>query len=111
VFADAAALKRLTAIVWPRTFDRMRAMVAEIRAHGDRKPIVVEAAVLIEANWQPLCDEIWLVTAPRERVIERIALERGMKPEQTEARINAQLSDGERRKHATLVIENSGTVD
>jgi len=111
VFADPAALKRLTDIVWPRTFDRMRQMVAAIRARGTRAPIAIEAAVLIEANWQPLCDEIWLVTAPRERVIERVQLERGMKPEQTEARIRAQLSDDERRKHATVVIANDGSIE
>ncbi len=111
VFADPAALKRLTDIVWPRTFDRMRQMVAEIRARGDRAPIVIEAAVLIEANWQPLFDEIWLVSAPRERVIERVQAERGMKPEQTEARIRAQLSDDQRRRHATLVIANDGSID
>lgn len=111
VFADPAALKRLNAIVHPRTFDRMRQMVAEIRARGERKPIVIEATVLIEANWQPLFDEIWLVTAPRERVIERIERDRGMKRAQTEARIKAQLSDQERRKHATRVIENYGTLE
>ncbi len=110
VFADPAALKRLTDIVWPRTFDRMRQMVAEIRARGTRAPIVIEAAVLIEANWQPLFDEIWLVTAPRERVIERVQLERGMKPEQTEARIRAQLSDDDRRKYATVEIANDGSI-
>ncbi len=111
VFADPAGLKRLTAIVWPRTFARMGEMVRELRARGERRPIVIEAAVLIEANWHPLFDEIWLVTAPRERVIERVALQRGMKPEQTEARIRAQLSDDERAKHATFVIKNDGTID
>jgi dephospho-CoA kinase len=34
-----------------------------------------------------------------------------MKPEQTEARIRAQLSDDERRKHATAVITNDATLD
>ena len=76
-----------------------------------KAPIVIEAAILIEAKWQPLFDEIWLVMAPRERVIERVELERGLKREQTEARIKAQLSDDERRKHASLVIDNSGTVE
>jgi dephospho-CoA kinase len=111
VFADPAALKRLNSIVHPKMFARMREMVAALRAQGERKPIVIEAAILVEANWQPLFDEIWLVTASRERVIERIERDRGLKPEQTEARIRAQLSDEERRKHSTLVIVNDGTLD
>lgn len=111
VFADPAALKRLNAIVHPKMFARMREMVAETRAAGERKPIVIEAAVLVEANWQPLFDEIWLVVTSRERVIARIERDRGLKPEQTEARIRAQLSDDERRKHASTVITNDGTLE
>jgi len=72
---------------------------------------VIEAAVLIEANWQPLFDEIWLVTTSRERVIERVERDRGMAREAAEARIRAQLSDDERRKHASIVITNEGTID
>lgn len=111
VFADPAQLKRLEAIVHPRMFDRMREMVAEMRAQGVTAPIVIEAAILIEAHWQPLFDEIWLVVAPRQQVLRRIEAERGLKPEQTEARIKAQLPDEERRKHASLVIDNSGTIE
>jgi len=111
VFADPAALKRLNSIVHPKMFARMREMVAAMRRAGETRPIVVEAAILVEANWQPLFDEIWLVTASRERVIERVERDRGLKPEQTEARIRAQLSDDERRKYATSLIRNDGTLE
>jgi dephospho-CoA kinase len=111
VFADPAALKRLNSIVHPKMFARMREMVGAMRAGGERKPIVIEAAILIEANWQPLFNEIWLVVTSRERVIERVERDRAMAREQTEARIKAQLSDDERREHAALVITNDGTVD
>src|SRR6202166_3211696 len=111
VFADPAALKRLNAIVHPKMFTRMGEMVAAMRRGGEIRPIVIEAAILIEANWQPLFDEIWLVTASRAHVIERVERDRGLKPEQTEARIRAQLSDEERRKYATSVIRNDGTLE
>jgi dephospho-CoA kinase len=92
-------------------FARMRQMIDDLQAGGERNPIVVEAAILIEANWQALFDEIWLVVASKERVVERIERERGLKPEQTEARIQAQLPDDERRKHSSVVITNDGTMD
>jgi dephospho-CoA kinase len=111
VFADPEALKRLNAIVHPKMFARMRQMADDIRRGGDRSPTVIEAAILIEANWIPLFDEIWLVIASRENVIRRIERDRGLKPEQTAARIRAQLPDEERRRYATLVIENDGTLD
>ena len=110
VFREPTKLGQLTAVVWPATMNRMREMVEEARANGERKPIVVEAAILIEASWQSLFDEIWLVIASKERVIERVERDRGLKPEQTEARIKTQLPDSERRKHATLIIENNGSL-
>jgi len=110
VFGNPARLNRLTSIVWPATFESIRRNVAELRAGGARLPIVVEAAILIEANWQPLFDEIWLVRAPREQVVTRINIQRGLKPSETEARIRAQLSDEERAKHESLVIENNGSL-
>jgi dephospho-CoA kinase len=111
VFAKPEKLKELTDIVWPATLEALRTAVGAMRARGEQLPIVVEAAILIEANWMPMFDEIWLVTASRERVIERVERDRGMKPEQTEARIRAQLPDSERVRHASLVIKNDGTLD
>ena len=110
VFKEPAKLTALTNAVWPATKQRISDLIAEARAEGERKPIVVEAAILIEANWQSVFDEIWLITAAKDFVIARVERERGLKPEQTEARIKAQLSDDERRKHATLVIENNSTI-
>ena len=111
VFADPAQLKKLTSIVWPALFTRMREMVREMRDKGEKSPIVIEAAVLVEANWMPLFDEVWLVTASVDRVVDRVQRERGLKPAETEARIRAQLSDEERMRHAKLVIRNEGTLD
>jgi dephospho-CoA kinase len=51
------------------------------------------------------------VRAPQEKVIERIESQRGLKPAETEARIRAQLSNEERAKHATLTIENNGSIE
>jgi dephospho-CoA kinase len=110
VFKEPAKLTALTNAVWPATKQRIRELIDEARANGERKPIVVEAAILIEAKWQSVFDEVWLITAAKEQVIERVERERGLKPEQTEARIRAQLPDDERRKHAALVIANDGTI-
>jgi dephospho-CoA kinase len=111
VFGNSELLNKLTSIVWPATFESIRRNVAELRASGATLPIVVEAAILIEANWHSLFDEIWLVRAPREQVVTRIEIQRGLKPSETEARIRAQLSDEDRAKHATLVIENNGSIE
>src|SRR5919108_2092062 len=63
VFADPEALRALNRIVHPKMFDRMLELITEMRARGGMKAIVVEAAVLIEANWMPLVDQVWVVVA------------------------------------------------
>ncbi|HVN86908.1 MAG TPA: dephospho-CoA kinase [Candidatus Binatia bacterium] len=110
VFADSKALKRLNAIVHPLIYRAIEREIAERRNSNRPQAIVVEAAILIEANWLPLIDELWLVVADRDAVIARVVNERGLARGQIEARIAAQLSDDERRKFAQLVIENSGSL-
>lgn len=108
VFGDPQALARLNAIVHPLIRDAVAGQVAAARAAGSA-PIVVEAALLIEARWDALVDEVWLVVARREVIEERLVAQRGMDPAAVEARMRAQLSDAERRAHADVVIDNSGT--
>jgi dephospho-CoA kinase len=111
VFADPQALRTLNGIVHPKMFDRMLELIAEMRSHGRMKAIVVEAAVLIEANWMALVDQLWLVVASEAAVIERLAKQRHLSPEQVGARIAAQLPDDERRQHADMVIRNDGSLE
>ena len=110
VFGDAAQRKRLEGIVWPWMRDTMEQRLAALRAEG--VPVVVlEAAVLIEADWIPLVDQVWVVTAPPALARDRIVARNGLTPEQADQRIGAQLSNEERTKRADVIIENSGTLD
>ena len=111
VFGSDEARKQLNAIVHPLMFTDIEQRIQAKRAEGFTKPIVVEAAILIEANWTPLADEVWLVETNTGAVIDRIAEQRGMAAKDTEARIASQLSNEERRKHAHLVIQNDGSLE
>jgi dephospho-CoA kinase len=111
VFADPEALRTLNRIVHPKIFDRMRELIAEMRARGWMKAIVVEAAVLIEANWMALVDQVWLVVASEAVVVDRLAKQRHLSSEQVRTRIAAQLTNDERLKHADVVIRNDGSLE
>ena len=111
VFADPQALGRLNRIVHPKMFDRIVELIAELRARGGVEAIVVEAAVLIEANWTPLVDQVWVVVASEAVVIDRLAKQRYLAPEQVRTRIAAQLSNDKRLKHADVVIRNDGSLE
>lgn len=111
VFADPEALRTLNRIVHPKMFDRMGELIAEMRARGGMKAIVVEAAVLIEANWMALVDQVWLVVASEAVVVDRLAKQRHLSSEQVRTRIAAQLTNDERLKHADVVIRNDGSLE
>ena len=110
VFGNAAERKRLERIVWPWMRTTMDLRLGALRASG--APVVVlEAAVLIEAEWIPLVDQVWLVTVPPAVARERIVQRNGLTAEQADARIAAQLTNEERAQHAQVIIDNSGTLD
>lgn len=110
VFGDPAQRKRLEGIVWPWMRRTMDERLARLRAEGT--PVVVlEAAVLIEADWIPITDQVWVVIVPPELARERVVARNGLTPEQADARIAAQLTNDERVKHAQVVIENAGSLD
>ena len=110
VFGDAGQRKRLEGIVWPWMRSTMEGRLAGLRAQG--VPVVVlEAAVLIEADWIPIVDQVWAVVVPPEVARERIMSRNGLTAEQADARIGAQLTNAERERHAQVVIDNSGSME
>lgn len=107
---DPSARKRLEGIVWPWMRKTMDLRLGALRAQG--VPVVVlEAAVLIEADWIPLVDQVWVVTVSPEIARARIVERNGLPPEQAQARIDAQLSNDERTSQAQVIIENNGSLD
>jgi dephospho-CoA kinase len=106
VFGDPDKLKRLTDIVWPRISEALGNQIAEKRENGDTAVMVVEAAVLFEAGWENLFDEIWVVTAPEEDVLDRLERQRNQRPEQTRARVRAQMTNEERERRADVMVRN-----
>lgn len=111
VFADAGQLEKLNAIVHPLIRDAVRQRVREARSGEPQRPIVVEAAVLIEAKWYDLVDEVWVVIASPKTVVERVTRSRDLDAEAVQARIDSQLSNEERGRVADVVIDNSGSPE
>ena len=110
VFADPQALATLNAIMHPRMARAIQQRIQELKSQGVRV-IVLEAALLIEANWTPLANEVWVTMAPDEATVQRAQARSGMPEEAIRARIGSQLSQAERVRHADAVIENAGDLD
>jgi dephospho-CoA kinase len=111
VFGDPAQMKRLTDIVWPEIRKLAAEEIADLRKRDDKSIIVLEAAVMIEANWMDLVDEVWIVTVPPEVARDRLVSRNNLTAEQAQARIDSQLTNKERLQYADVKIENSGTQE
>lgn len=110
VFAESDALARLNAIMHPRMYKMLKERLEELREQGT-EVAVVEAAVLIEAGWTPLVDEIWVTEAEEDVVVGRVRLRSNLPEEEIRRRIRSQLSREERASRATAVIENNGGLE
>ena len=106
VFGNPAALKQLTDIVWPEI---RRLAEAEIALQDAAATVVLEAAVLFEAGWEDVVDEIWVVSVDRDIAVARAMSRDGAVEAAVQARIDAQLSNEERAARADVVIDNEGS--
>ena len=110
VFSDEKALQQLNAIMHPRIYalaeERIRTLV-----DTREKTAVLEAALLIEAKWTPLVDEIWVTVSPESDVIARLQERNNLDEEAARSRINSQMPQVERVKHADVVIDNDGSLE
>jgi len=107
VFGSPESLKKLTDIVWPAIKNMAQQEIESVRAQQPKQVIVLEAAVLFEAGWEDIVDEVWSTLVDREVAIERATNRDGSDREQVEARIDAQLTNEERAEKADRLIENS----
>ena len=111
VFQDEEKLNKLNSIVHPLV---RKAIVKEQKQVNKKDPerlVVLEAALLIEAGYKEILDELWGVIVQKEIRIQRLMDSRGYTREKSESIIANQLSDEEFREHCDFIIDNSGTLE
>ena len=110
VFNDPDARAKLNSIMHPRMADMIRQKIGHLRQSGENV-VVVEAALLVEANWDSLVDEIWVTHSPEELVVERLRGRNNLSQEEIMSRIRSQIPFDERGRHADVLVANSGELD
>jgi len=110
VFRDPAALADLNGIVHPLVRAEVAARVAEIVSDDPGAVVVIEAALMTETGWSGGAGRLWAVIADPEIVRERLVNLREMDPDEVRRRMAAQADNDLRRRSATRVIENNGSL-
>ena len=111
VFGKPAELKKLTDIVWPAIRALAEDEIVHMRTAGTARVIVLEAAVLFEAGWQDIGDEVWVNIVDRPVAIARAMARDNIPLATVESRLDAQISNAERIARADVVIDNNGTPE
>jgi dephospho-CoA kinase len=110
VFHDPDALEQLNAIMHPLMYRIAEQRIEALRDQG-MDVVILEAALLIEASWTSLVDQVWVVTALESAVIDRLGSQKGFTVEQARARIQAQMPVSEKSTHADVVIDNDSDME
>jgi dephospho-CoA kinase len=106
VLGDAAALKRLEAIVHPLVQASERRFLAEAQARG-AKVAVLDIPLLFETGGDRRVDAVVVVSAPPEVQRARVLARPGMTVEKFEAILAKQMPDAEKRARADFVVDTS----
>jgi len=110
VFSHPESLSQLNQIMHPRMYSMVKAQLEEYRRQGVAV-VVLEAPLLIEANWTSLVDEVWVTVVSQSTVLRRLKEKFRLSEPETLARIHSQLPTEERIKHADVIIDTDCDLD
>jgi dephospho-CoA kinase len=110
IFADAEKRTQLNQILHPRILQIVQKWFAALDEPNGPEFAVVEAALLVEANYTSNLDKLIVCWCRPEQQMERL-LQRGLSQHEAQQRIASQMPLDEKRKRAQVVIDCSGSFE
>jgi len=111
VFGEPRGRQALEAIVHPYIKRRLREEVDRALARPEVRLVVVDAAVMLEAGWNSLCDRLIYIDVPRPLRLQRLRDQRGWHEKEVAARERAQMPLNEKAARANSTVDNSGSPE
>ena len=106
IFHDKKKLQQLNAIIHPLVFNKFEHWVNQ---HKEKPYCIQEAALIFETGNYKRFDQVILVYAPEETLIQRITIRDQISNHDAQARLANQMDQEEKRKMADYVIYNDNT--
>lgn len=110
IFSDEKLLKKVNEIIHPAVKKYIKKQI-EINRCNETEVFVIEAALLLEDNYDEMCDEVWYIYTSEEVRRYRLRDSRGYTDEYITDIIKKQLSEDVFRSRCDVVIDNSGELE
>lgn len=110
IFNDPERKARLNAIVHPRVFRRTDQRIAEITAKSPNAVLILDIPLLLDTRMERDLAEIIVVYVPQALQLQRLMDRDKIGADAALARIRSQMPIEEKRRLATIVIDNSGSL-
>lgn len=111
VFADKDKLAELESITHPAIRGRMQ---ETIRRYSEQQPtqlIIADIPLLYETNQEHLYEGVLVVYVPEKLQMKRLMERNPMPEDEAKRRISLQMDIEEKRRRASWVIDNSGSLE
>ncbi|MFQ6610219.1 MAG: dephospho-CoA kinase [Fidelibacterota bacterium] len=109
-FSNPMDQKILNGIIWPEAYLLVEKEI-ERCTRENVKIFVLDAAMLIEAQFSHVFDHVLLIVSDIETRIKRARRRGNLSDEQIKKRMALQMSDEDKKPFATHVIENNGSKE
>jgi dephospho-CoA kinase len=111
VFQDKEKRLKINDLTHPNVLAAITNEINIMREAGSIPYLVIETALMIEAGYDYICDEVWYVYTPEEVRRERLKKERNYSDEKIDSIFESQSKTEEFRRKYTNVIENIGDLE
>ena len=108
VFANENLLTKLNSMVHPYIKNYIKKTISKLDKQKTSM-VVIDAAILVEAGWTDLVDEVWALTAERETIHGRLSDKFKNNMEDALKRIDFQMPQSELISKVDVVINNDGS--
>lgn len=108
VFTDENERNKLNQLVHPEVKRYIINEFEKEKKEGKTRFLILEAALLIEEQYDEICDELWYVYASEETRRKRLKEQRGYSDEKISSIFQSQLPEKTYRHVCTAVIDNDG---
>lgn len=104
-------VEELNACVHPKVRDYVEERIAFLGKSGFSGMVLIEAALLIEAGYKEICDELWYVYAPESLRRERLKANRGYDDARVDSIMKKQASEALFFSESDFVLYNDSSAE